>query len=39
MNRADKLWEALGKAIRAGASTKQVSHIVAQLDRERGTRS
>jgi hypothetical protein len=38
MNRVDKLWNALGKAVRAGASTKQVDHIAAQLDRARGQR-
>lgn len=38
MNRVEKLWEALGKAIRSGASTKQVDGIVAQLQRARGQR-
>lgn len=33
MSRVDVLWVALGKAIRANASTKQVEGIVAKLSR------
>lgn len=36
MNQVDKLWQQLGKAIRAGASNKQVDGIVNRLNRERG---
>lgn len=36
MDSMDKLWIALGKAIRADASTKQVNGIVARLNRARG---
>jgi hypothetical protein len=39
MDRIDKLWKALGKAIAGNASTKQINGIAAQLDRVRGTRS
>jgi hypothetical protein len=35
MNQVDKLWVALGKAIRAGASTKQVDGIANRLNRLR----
>lgn len=35
----DKLWQALGKAIRNGASNKQINGIVARLERERGKRA
>jgi len=38
MDIVDKLWNALGKAIRANASTKQINGIVARLDRARGKR-
>jgi hypothetical protein len=38
MNRTDRLWQALGKAIAANASTKQVNGIAAQLQRARGER-
>jgi hypothetical protein len=38
MNAVDKLWVALGKAIRSGASTKQVNGIAARLERARGTK-
>lgn len=33
---ANKLWQALGTAIRKGATNKQIDHIVAQLNRARG---
>lgn len=36
MNEVDKLWMALGKAIRNGTSTKQVNGIVSRLERARG---
>lgn len=38
MTRVEKLWQALGKAVQASASTKQVNSIAAQLNRARGTR-
>jgi hypothetical protein len=39
MNNVDKLWAALGKAIRTNASTKQINGITARLDRARGNKS
>jgi len=36
MNDVDKIWAALGKAIRNNASTKQVNSIAARLNRVRG---
>jgi hypothetical protein len=36
MTNVDKMWAALGKAVRSGASTKQINGIVARLDRARG---
>lgn len=38
MTRVDRLWVALGKAVAANASTKQVNGIAAQLHRARGER-
>jgi hypothetical protein len=32
MNQVDKLWIALGKAIRSGASEKQVNNIASRLN-------
>lgn len=36
MNEVNRLWAALGKAIRHGASNKQINGIVVQLNRARG---
>lgn len=38
MDQVDKLWVALGKAIRGNASTKQVEGIAARLSRAQGVR-
>lgn len=38
MTSVDKLWQALGKAIAANASTKQINGIAARLVRARGSR-
>lgn len=35
METIDKMWAALGRAIRSGASEKQVNGIAARLDRAR----
>jgi hypothetical protein len=35
MDQTDKLWAALGKAIRGNASTKQVENILGRLNRAR----
>jgi hypothetical protein len=39
MTAVDKLWAALGKAIAANASTKQVNGIAARLARASGQRT
>jgi hypothetical protein len=36
MTTVDKLWNALGNAVRAGATEKQINGIAARLDRARG---
>lgn len=38
MEQVDKLWAALGRAIRANATTKQVEGIAARLNRAQGVR-
>jgi hypothetical protein len=39
MEQVDKLWAALGKAIRANASTKQINGIAARLTRAHGRKA
>jgi hypothetical protein len=38
MNDIDRMWQALGQAIRKGASEKQINGIAARINRAHGSR-